>query len=117
MTAGSNMIIIKHPKGLAYPATAPHTYQLKDQLVIIKAKKVTEEHTETIKLENISETKKSTVFSVFDVTTNVEIIMMTLDGDKKDEDCLALMGWYLSDYDEQKEAQRIKRLVDIAKFL
>ena len=39
------------------------------------------------------------------------------DGEKGDEACLAELGYYLADYDEMEEAKKIKRLVDIARFL
>ena len=115
--------IIKEPKGIAKRMSKLHDYDNGHNILTIKTKIMTEKEivtTDSIKKgegpQNSEITKTSTLFTViFDYDKSEKTIQ--IDGEKGDEACLAELGYYLADYDEMEEAKKIKRLVDIARFL
>ena len=104
-------IIISKPKGLADKMSQAHCYQLskRESIQIITAKIITKNQE-----AEIIETNFSLIFNPAREVPFGDIRML---GDKNDEDCLAALGYYLADWDEQEEAKKIRRLVDIGKFL
>jgi hypothetical protein len=122
-------IVIPEPKGLAKRAASAHCYILPDKLIQIKTKIITETEDSADDLikpgegpQNIELTKQSTEYVVYEILPGSnspiqKLFEQTVEGQGSDEDCLAAMGYYLADYDELQEAKRIRRLVDISKFL
>ena len=121
-------IIIAKPKGLAQRGTKPHCYTVGKISIAIKTKQIIEKES-SVEEEgkpipiNVEETKVSTHFEVTyplppkitGLNEGPPTIFFDVAGKADDEACLALMGYYLSDYDEMTAARKIKRLTDIAK--
>jgi hypothetical protein len=121
-----NKLIIRKPKGIAQKQTNPHEYILpKIGLVVIHTRKIKESSTFSEKgpiPSNVEETKTSTRFEILQLPLGIDgpkpvLLDEEVPGDKTDEDALALIGYYLSDYDELQEARKIRRLIDLARFV
>ena len=122
--------VIPKPKGLAERDTKSHYYKVKGLgRILIKTRVIKEKETgatdDPIPVTT-EQVKVSTSFTVVNAPYEAlsganlpgpSIAEFTLDGERDDEACLASLGYYLADYDEIQEARRLKRLVDIGKFL
>ena len=120
-------LVIKKPRGIASRTSSAHEYKLPtgDTIRVI-SKRLNETRT-VLQDEAVSgrgvyadEVKVSTVYMVNKIkpdTPDELIYSETIEGDGDDERCLSLLGYYLADYDELQEARKIKRLIDLAKFV
>jgi hypothetical protein len=115
-------IFILKAKGIARALSFPHQYNIPSiGAVIIKTKRI-KESTNRVEGEdaasiNIEETKDTTQYTVEKITDHTVVYEGTMEGIAGDDQCLALMGYYLTSWDEEQEALKIRRLLEIAKFI
>jgi hypothetical protein len=116
-----NKIIIADSKGIAVKTTNSHEYILPGiGRVLVKTKKIKETfaHTEGKEIPiNVEEEKISTYFGIERTETLELLFSQTVEREASDEDALASFGYYLADYDEMLEAYRMRRIIDLAKFV
>jgi hypothetical protein len=117
---------IPKSKGIA-TVGKPHYYSIRIKgedapvSVVIKARQI-KEHIERSDSQaglpiNYVDEVTSTQLSIIRLSDNSVIFEATTEGEAGDEWVLAQYGYYVTNFDETQEVKRMKRLIDLAKYL